>query len=91
MMQGWKRLVAVMAALTLVLSMCPVQWQQTAARAEAATGTITADGVYGPRTAEAVRIFQGIFNLPQTGIIDYATWYELSEIFVGVSRIAEPQ
>ena len=53
--------------------------------------TITADGIYGPRTAEAVRIFQGIFNLPQTGIIDYATWYELSEIFVGVSRIAEPQ
>ena len=46
MMQGWKRLVAVMAALTLVLSMCPVQWQQTAARAEAATGTITADGVF---------------------------------------------
>ena len=53
--------------------------------------TITADGIYGPRTAEAVRIFQSIFNLPQTGIIDYATWYELSEIFVGVSRIAEPQ
>lgn len=46
MMQGWKRLVAVMAALTLVLSMCPVQWLQTAAQAEAATGTVTADGVF---------------------------------------------
>ena len=46
MMQGWKRLVAVMAALTLVLSMCPVQLLQTAAQAEAATGTVTANGVY---------------------------------------------
>lgn len=51
---------------------------------------ITADGIYGPATAEAVRVFQGIFNLPQTGITDYATWYEISEIYVGVTRIAEP-
>lgn len=52
--------------------------------------TIAADGIYGPRTAEAVRKFQQIFKLPQTGTVDYATWYEISEIFVGVSRIAEP-
>lgn len=52
--------------------------------------TVTEDGIYGPRTAEAVRTFQGIFNLPQTGTVDYATWYEISNIFVGVSRIAEP-
>lgn len=51
--------------------------------------TIDADGIYGPRTEEAVRIFQGIFNLPQTGIVDYQTWYRISEIYVGVSRIAE--
>jgi len=51
---------------------------------------INADGIYGPRTAEAVRVFQGVFNLPQTGITDYATWYEVSEIYVGVTRIAEP-
>lgn len=52
--------------------------------------TITADGVYGPATANAVRVFQGIFGLPQTGVTDYATWYEISEIYVGVTRIAEP-
>ena len=52
--------------------------------------TITADGIYGPGTAEAVRIFQGVFNLPETGVTDYATWYEISDIYVGVSRIAEP-
>ncbi|MDE5717808.1 MAG: peptidoglycan-binding protein [Lachnospiraceae bacterium] len=51
---------------------------------------VTADGIYGPRTAEAVRVFQGVFNLPQSGIVDYPTWYKISEIYVGVSRIAEP-
>ena len=47
------------------------------------------DGVYGEKTAEAVKIFQGVFNLPQTGVVDYATWYKISDIYVGVSRIAE--
>lgn len=51
---------------------------------------ITVDGIYGERTANSVRAFQRIFNLPQTGITDYPTWYEISEIYVGVSRIAEP-
>ena len=51
---------------------------------------ITADGVYGQNTANAVRTFQRIFNLPQSGIVDYPTWYKISEIYVGVSRIAEP-
>ena len=51
---------------------------------------VTADGIYGQETANAVRTFQGIFNLPQTGIVDYATWYKISDIYVGVSRIAEP-
>mgnify|MGYP004548801657 FL=1 len=60
------------------------------ARNYPAIPTLTADGIYGPATAEAVRIFQKIFNLPQTGVTDYATWYEISEIYVGVSRIAEP-
>ena len=33
--------------------------------------------------------FQRIFRLPETGIIDYPTWYKIQEIYVGVSRIAE--
>lgn len=52
---------------------------------------IAADGIYGRNTANAVRIFQRIFGLPQTGIVDYPTWYEISRIYVGVSRIAEPE
>ncbi len=51
---------------------------------------ITEDGVYGSATAEAVRVFQRTFGLPATGITDYPTWYKISEIYVGVSRISEP-
>ncbi len=50
---------------------------------------IDADGIYGPATAESVRVFQSVFGLPQTGVVDYRTWYKISEIYVGVSRIAE--
>lgn len=52
--------------------------------------TLTPDGIYGQRTADSVRTFQRIFGLPQTGVTDYPTWYEVSDIYVGVSRIAEP-
>ena len=50
---------------------------------------IDVDGIYGPKTVEAVRTFQNIFDLPKTGVTDYATWYEISNIYVGVTRIAE--
>ncbi len=50
---------------------------------------VNADGIYGNQTAEAVRIFQNVFGLSQTGIVNYSTWYKIQEIFVGVSRIAE--
>ena len=50
---------------------------------------ITADGIYGPATERAVREFQSVFGLPVTGKVDYSTWYKISEIYVGVSRIAE--
>lgn len=52
--------------------------------------TLVADGIYGTRTAEAVRVFQEIFGLPETGVTDFATWYAISRIYVAVSRIAEP-
>mgnify|MGYP005895003555 FL=1 len=50
---------------------------------------ISPDGIYGPATAEAVRKFQSIFGLPQTGVVDFATWYKISHIYVGITRIAE--
>lgn len=51
--------------------------------------SVTADGIYGERTAEAIRRFQSVFGLPQTGVVDYPTWYKVQEIFVGITRIAE--
>jgi len=60
------------------------------ARNYPAIPTIVADGIYGSRTANAVRVFQRVFRLPQSGIVDYPTWYKLSQIYVAVSRISEP-
>lgn len=50
---------------------------------------IAVDGIYGSQTANAVREFQSIFNLPETGVVDLATWYKISQIYVGVTRIGE--
>jgi peptidoglycan hydrolase-like protein with peptidoglycan-binding domain len=54
-----------------------------------AIGKIRVDGIFGPQTRNAVQTFQGIFNLPQTGIVDLATWYAISNIYVSVERLAE--
>lgn len=61
----------------------------TIAEAYPAVPVVTADGIYGPETKNSVRIFQSIFGLDQTGIVDYPTWYKIQEIYVAVSRIAE--
>lgn len=48
--------------------------------------TVTVDGIFGSATAESVRAFQSIFNLPVSGIVDFPTWYKISQIYVGVSK-----
>lgn len=50
---------------------------------------IRIDGIYGPSTARSVEAFQSIFGLPVTGVIDFSTWYKISHIYVGITRIAE--
>ncbi len=47
------------------------------------------DGFYGEDTANSVRTFQSIFNLPQTGIVDEATWYQIAYIYISVKKLAE--
>ena len=47
------------------------------------------DGVYDASVAEAVRVFQSVFDLPQTGTVDEATWYAIAYIYVSVKRLAE--
>lgn len=50
---------------------------------------LSTDGIYGERTAEAVREFQRINNMPQTGVVDFPTWYRISDRYVRLSGIAE--
>lgn len=52
---------------------------------------ISVDGIYGEGTQNAVRQFQKVFDLPQTGVVDYRTWYKISAIYVALTRIAELQ
>jgi len=47
------------------------------------------DGIYGNGTLSAVEKFQSIFNMPQTGMVDFATWYQISHIYVAVTRLAQ--
>lgn len=61
----------------------------TISEAYPAIPRVAEDGIYGQGTAESVRTFQRIFHLPETGVVNYRTWYRISEIYVAVTRIAE--
>lgn len=50
---------------------------------------VPANGLYGESTVESVRTFQGVFDLPQTGVVDKATWYQIKSIFVAVKGLSE--
>ena len=47
------------------------------------------NGVFNKQTEDAVKEFQRIFNLTPDGIVGRATWYKISDIYVGVKRLAE--
>ena len=61
----------------------------TIAQVYTAIPRVTADGIFGEGTQASVKAFQKIFDLPQTGIVDFSTWYTISQIYVGITRIAE--
>ncbi|MBP1736164.1 MAG: peptidoglycan-binding protein [Oscillospiraceae bacterium] len=50
---------------------------------------VRVDGVFGQQTQDAVKQFQQIFDLPQTGVVDMGTWYQISNIYVAVSKLAQ--
>ena len=49
---------------------------------------VAEDGIFGPSTEKAVKKFQEVFNLPQTGVVDFKTWYVISRIYVATTKIA---
>ena len=49
---------------------------------------VAEDGVFGTATENAVKKFQEVFNLPQTGVVDFKTWYAISRIYVATTKIA---
>ena len=49
------------------------------------------NGVFNEATKNAVKKFQQIFNLTADGIVGKQTWYKISQIYVGVKKLAELQ
>ena len=71
------------------ISGIPSSWPGYELSIGSSSPRVSPDGVYGPATQEAVSTFQSIFGLPQTGNVDFRTWYKISHIYVSVTRIAE--
>lgn len=44
-------------------------------------------GLFDSSTTNAVKVFQKVFGLPQTGIVDYKTWYKISYILIAVTKM----
>ena len=47
------------------------------------------NGIFGLDTQDAVRKFQEVFNLPQTGEVDKSTWYSIKRYYTGVKSLSE--
>lgn len=52
---------------------------------------VAVTGDYDTQTEASVKAFQTEFDLPVTGVVDLATWYKISQIYVGITRIGEYQ
>lgn len=50
---------------------------------------LNVNGEFNEVTKNAVKTFQRIFNLTQDGIVGKQTWYKISQIYVGVKKLAE--
>ncbi len=47
------------------------------------------DDIYGSTTTQAVKEFQRIFDLEQTGIVEKTTYYKLLYVYTSISRLAD--
>lgn len=46
-------------------------------------------GIFDQATENAVRAFQGIFNLAVDGIVGKATWYRIKQVWAGVKQLSD--
>lgn len=44
------------------------------------------DGIFGPETDNSVKAFQRLYELPQTGIVDEATYARMYDVYYGIIR-----
>ncbi|MDF2588937.1 MAG: putative peptidoglycan binding domain [Anaerocolumna sp.] len=58
----------------------------TISTAYIAIPALTVNGIYNQEMENAIKEFQNIFYLPETGIIDFATWYKIGEIYTRLNR-----
>lgn len=50
--------------------------------------TFEISGIYDEATLLAVKKFQEIFDLSESGLVDYSTWYKISGIYVALSELS---
>ena len=50
--------------------------------------SVSVDGIFGMRTQEAVIAVQQYFGLPQTGVVNAATWEEIYDQYSGIENIS---
>jgi len=46
-----------------------------------------ANGVFNETTRNTIRVFQDVFNLPVTGVVDFATWYRISYMYIATGNL----
>lgn len=45
---------------------------------------LQADGRFGPATTNAVKVFQRIFIIKETGVVDFRTWYKMANLYFAI-------
>ena len=53
-----------------------------------AVPVLAIDGIFGPKTTQAVNAVQGRLGLPVTGVVDQATWQGIYDEYLGIARTA---
>lgn len=61
-------------------------WLKIARSMYSSLNNVTVDGIFGPNTAAAVRVFQSYFGLTRDGIVGRTTWNKLYEVYNDIAN-----